>query len=113
MTQRMDELEGNKRTDYMSIPVSISLNQPLITSNPLKWATHIEPERYKQAQQQYAANQEAIAIRTLNHYFDLLLAKENTHIAKQNLQNADKLYEVALGKKKIGLISDNDLLQLK
>lgn len=113
MTQRMDELEGNKRTDYMSIPVSISLNQPLITSNPLKWATRIEPERYKQAQQQYAANQEAIAIRTLNHYFDLLLAKENTHIAKQNLQNADKLYEVALGKKKIGLISDNDLLQLK
>ena len=113
IAQRMDELEGNKRTDYMSIPVSISLNQPLITSNPLKWAIRIEPERYKQAQQQYAVNQEAIAIRTLNYYFDLLLAKENSHIAKQNLQNADKLYEVAQGKKKIGLISDNDLLQLK
>lgn len=113
MAQRIDELEGDKRTDYMSVPVSISLNQPLITSNPLKWSMRIEPERYKQAQQQYSVNQEAIAIRTINYYFDLLLAMENIRMSKQNLQNADKLYEVAQSKKKIGLISNHDLLQLK
>lgn len=113
MAQRIDELEGDKRTNYMSVPVSISLNQPLITSNPLKWSMRIEPERYKQAQQQYSVNQEAIAIRTINYYFDLLLAMENIRMSKQNLQNADKLYEVAQSKKKIGLISNHDLLQLK
>lgn len=43
----------------------------------------------------------------------MLLAKENVGIARQNLKNADKLYEVAKAKRSMGQISENDLLQLE
>ena len=42
-----------------------------------------------------------------------MLAKENLGTAKQNQTNADHLYEVALAKRKMGQISENELLQLK
>ena len=41
------------------------------------------------------------------------MVKENVSIAKQNLENAEKLYEVAKAKRKMGQISENDVLQLK
>ena len=50
---------------------------------------------------------------TINYFFNLLLAKENVGIAKQNLENAEKLYEVAKAKRQMGQISENDVLQLK
>ena len=34
-------------------------------------------------------------------------------IARQNLENADKLYEIAVAKRKIGHISESELMQLK
>ena len=37
----------------------------------------------------------------------------NRDIAEQTLRNATQLYDIALGKKHLGLISDNDLQQLK
>ena len=45
--------------------------------------------------------------------FDLLLAKETLGTARQNLTNANQLYEVAIAKRKMGQISENELLQLK
>ena len=50
---------------------------------------------------------------TINYFFNLLLAKENVGIAQQNLENAEKLYEVAKAKRQMGQISENDVLQLK
>ncbi len=52
-------------------------------------------------------------MRAITYYFNLLLAKENLGTAKQNQTNADHLYEVALAKRKMGQISENELLQLK
>lgn len=43
----------------------------------------------------------------------MLLARENVAIARQNLENAEKLYEVAKAKRRMGQISENDVLQLK
>ena len=51
-------------------------------------------------------------MRAITYYFNLLLAKENLGTAKQN-QTSDHLYEVALAKRKMGQISENELLQLK
>lgn len=50
-----------------------------------------------------------------DHYlfFELLLAKEALATAQQNKANSDRLYEVAIAKRKMGQISENDLLQLK
>ena len=111
--ERIDELDGDRCTEYMSVPFNVVFSQPLITSNPLRWDMKIEPEKYKQAQQQYAVGQEGIAMRTISYYFDLLLAKINVEIDRQNLENSEKLLQIAQGKRARGLISDNDVLQLR
>ena len=56
---------------------------------------------------------EEITMRTINYYFNLLLAKENLNISRQNLANSRKLHEAAKAKRKMGQISENDVLQLK
>ncbi|MDR0685997.1 MAG: TolC family protein [Dysgonamonadaceae bacterium] len=111
--QRIDQLDGAKTTGYMSVPYSVTLNQPLFNPMALKWAMRIEPERFKEAKQQYQSNIESIYMKTIDCYFELLLAQANLDIAQINSVNAEKLYNIAQGKKTLGLISDNDLLQLE
>lgn len=111
--ERWDQLGKNSSTNYMSIPFSISLLQPLFSINEYKWKNIIEPEKFEGAKQEYLVNLEKIAIQAIAYYFDLLLAYVNINIAKQNLENSSKLLDIALNKKRMGLISDNDLLQLK
>lgn len=111
--QRIDQLDGDRKTSWLSVPAVVTLEQPLVTARPLRWSMKIEPERYKEAQQQFAVDMETVSIRTIQHYFNLLLAMANREIAEQTLKNATELYDIALGKKHLGLISDNDLLQLK
>jgi len=111
--ERIEQLDGNKKTGWLSVPAAITLEQPLITDRPLWWAMKIEPERYREAQQQFAVNMEIVSIKTIQYYFDLLLAMVNRNIAEQNLKNATQLFDIASGKKHLGLISDNDLQQLK
>ena len=52
-------------------------------------------------------------IQSINYFFQLLLAKEALSTAKQNKENAERLYQVAQAKRQMGQISENDLLQLK
>jgi outer membrane protein TolC len=111
--QRIDQLGNDKTTGYLSVPFSFTLNQPLFSPKTLKWAMRIEPERYREARQQYRADLESVHMKTINYYFDLLLAQTNLDIAVINQVNATKLHDIAKGKKSIGLISDNDLLQLE
>ena len=41
------------------------------------------------------------------------MAGEQVRIAEQNVQTAEKLYEVAQAKRRMGSISENDVLQMK
>ena len=109
----LKQLDGNKRSNYMSIPVALTLNQPIFGVNKIKWNRRIEPVRYKEAKAAFLSATENVTINTINIFFDLLLAKANVNISEQNLANANKLYEVAKAKRKMGQISENDLLQLK
>lgn len=98
---------------FMSIPVTLQLNQPIFGVNNLKWNKRIEPVRYAEAKAAFITATEEVTMRTITYYFNLLLAKETLGTAKQNLSNADHLYEVAIAKRKMGQISENELLQLK
>lgn len=102
---------GNKR--YMITPVSLTLNQPIFGVNHLKWNRRIEPVRYAEAKANFLTETEEITMNCIGYFFGLLIACENVNIAKQNLANAQKLYEVAITKRKMGKISENDLLQLR
>lgn len=99
--------------EFMSVPVSLTLTQPIFGVNNQKWHRRIEPVRYQEAQAAYMESVEEVTIATITHYFNLLLADDNLDICKQNLANAEKLYEIAVAKRKIGHISESELMRLK
>lgn len=110
--QRIDQLD-NHATGYLSVPFSVSLQQPLFHAKTLKWAMRIEPEKYREAIKQYLADIENVHLNVINYYFDLLLAMVNFDIAQVNFNNAVKLFDIAKGKRSLGLISQNEIYQLE
>lgn len=109
----MKQLGGAGGKQYMSVPVALKLTQPLFGVNRLKWSRRMEPVRYAEAKAAFISATEEVTMRTITFYFHLLLARENVMTALQNRKNADYLYEVAQAKRKMGQISENELLQLR
>ena len=108
-------LGGSRRgaDQFMSLPIAVTLSQPLFGVNHLKWNRRIEPLRYREAQARFLTETEQVAMKAVSLFFNLLIAGEQVGIAKQNLQTAEKLYEVAQAKRQMGTISENDVLQLR
>ena len=104
---------GNRQERYMSVPFALTLRQPIFGVNSAKWNRRIEPVRYAEAQAAFLSATEQVTMSAIGYFFNLLLAEENVNIARQNLSNAESLYEVAESKHTMGIISDNDLLQLR
>ena len=107
------QLDAGRSRQFMSVPVGLELTQPIFGVNTLKWDRRIEPVRYAEAKAAFIEATEEVTMTTITYFFDLLLAKETLATARQNKENADRLYEVAIAKRKMGQISENDLLQLK
>ena len=104
---------GRDGRQFMAVPVVLTLNQPIFGVNGVKWNRRIEPLRYTEAQANFLSTTEKVTMSVIQYFFNLLLAQENVNIARQNLKNAEKLYEVAESKRRMGRISENDLLQLR
>ena len=111
--ERMDQLGLDRVGNFLSVPFSFTLSQPLLAYNPYKWEKKTEPLRYETSRQEYVADIENVNISTVSYYFDLLIAQSDLETAHQNRQNASNLYEVALAREKLGTISDSDLMQLR
>ena len=109
----MKQLGNSGDRHLMSVPVTLKLTQPILGVNNVKWNRRIEPVRYAEAKAEFITTTEEVTMRAITYYFDLLLAKETLGTARQNLTNANQLYEVAIAKRKMGQISENELLQLK
>lgn len=107
------QLGSHPYNRFMSIPASITLTQPIFGVNNIKWSRKIEPLRYEEAKAEFISASENVAENTIRYYFALLMANENRMIAQQNLDNAQRLYEVAKEKRVMGRISQNDLLQME
>lgn len=108
---RMYGNDGGNR--FMTIPVALTLNQPIFGTNTMKWQSKIEPVRYSEAKAAFLSATEDVARATVEYYFSLILSRTNLGIAEQNLATAEKLYAVAKEKRKMGQISENDLLQME
>lgn len=116
LTSSLDYLKqvgSNGMKKFMSIPVSLELTQPIFGVNNLKWSRRIEPVRYAEAKAAFISATESVTMKTITYFFQLLLAKEVLGTAQQNELNAERLYEIAGAKRKMGQISENELLQLK
>lgn len=104
---------GGGGNQLMSLPFAITITQPIFGVNHVKWNRRIEPLRYREAKARFLTETEQVAMQAINLFFNLLLAGEQVHIAQQNLATAEKLYEVALAKREMGTISENDVLQMR
>ncbi len=107
------QLSGERYNRFMSIPVALTLNQPVFGVNTIKWDRRIEPVRYAEAKAEFLSATEEVAMNAINYFFNLLSAREKVSIERQNLQNAVRLHEVAKAKREMGQISGNDLLQME
>ena len=108
----LEFLNSNKTNRYMSIPVSLTLTQPIFGVNTFKWKRCISPLEYKVAQAQYVQQVENITINAIHYFFQLAAAHEEVNSAKQNLDNANKLHEIGVSKRQLGQISESELMQL-
>lgn len=109
----MRQLSGDKYNNFMSIPVALTLRQPLFAANDIKWKRRIEPVRYAEARARFMSETEEVAMEAIRLFFNVLMAADKLACSCQNLGNARKLYEVAQAKRRMGQISENDLLQIE
>jgi outer membrane protein TolC len=107
------QLGKSAYNEYMSIPFGITLQQPIFGVNRHRWRRRIEPIRYKEAKAAYIEHVERVTLSTITYFFNLLQAKEQLAIANQNLENAVKLHDIAIARRKIGHISENEQIQLE
>lgn len=107
------QLGKGTHNEYMSVPFGITLTQPIFGVNNLKWNRRIEPVRYKRAKAAYIESVEDITVISIQYFFNLLHAKEDLAISIQNHENAIKLLDIAIAKRKIGHISESELMQLE
>jgi outer membrane protein TolC len=107
-----NDFENDSR-NYITVPVSIGLTQPLFRYNSLRWQKKTEPLKYTAAKQTFLSNIEAVHTQAVQNFFSLALAQSNKQIAEMNYANADTLYEIAQGRYKLGTIAENELLELQ
>ena len=107
------QLGSGAYNEFMSVPIGLTLTQPIFGVNDQKWKRRIEPVRYEEAKAAFMESVETVTLTTITHYFNLLLAEDKYAICRQNLENAEKLYDIAVAKRKIGQISEMELIQLK
>lgn len=94
-------------------PLMITYSQPLTTYNRFKWLKKTEPLKYEKQKKAYLSSMEEIAIQAINKFFELASAQLNYDIAKINYKNADTLYHLGNGRYTIGIIAEDELLQLE
>lgn len=109
----MRQFDNAGSNRFLTIPVALTLSQPIFGVNTLKWDSRIEPVRYAEAKAAFLSATEDVAISTISYYFKLILSRANLDIARQNLETAVKLYDIAVEKRRMGQISENDLLQME
>lgn len=101
------------REEFVTVPTSIRLVQPILQYNEFKWQKKIEPVRYETAKRTFLASLENVHQTAVMNFFSLALAQINQEIADMNYSNADTLYRIAQGRYDLGTISEDELLQMQ
>ena len=57
----LKQLDGDKSKRYMSVPIALTLNQPIFGVNNIKWDRRIEPVRYAEAKASFLSATENVA----------------------------------------------------
>ena len=113
--RKQNFLEDNseRATQFTTKPISLSITQPLNGYNQFRWAKLIDPLRYEEAKQTYIVDIESVASMAVRNFFSLAIAEVNLNMAETNYKNQVALYEIASGRFEMGVIAEDQLLQVK
>ncbi len=110
--QRFDDFNGRLRR-YNTQPFAVGITQPLRGFNALAWARRTEPVRYQEGQRQATADRAAVAQRTTELFFDVLVQQQQVALADQNARVAGEMLRLGREKLRLGRASEADLLLLE
>lgn len=71
----LKQLDGDKSKRYMSVPIALTLNQPIFGVNNIKWDRRIEPVRYAEAKASFLSATENVTRTTINYFFQSFVGK--------------------------------------
>jgi outer membrane protein TolC len=108
---RFDLLSQNGLTNWQATPLIVSVSQPLLRFNELKFQWQLAKLRYKQNSRLYAERSEDLSIQITQTYFDAVNAEAELKLAEFNLSVNDTLLRMAKGRYNLGKIGEDDLLQ--
>lgn len=111
--ERIDILSDPTSTNWLSVPVSVGINQPLFKYNPMRWELKERPLLRDRAIQQYSENLEEVSQQTTNYFFELISAQKEEELASQTMLYNDTIFQLSKGRFKMGKIAENELLQVE
>lgn len=106
-------LGGSQSDSYQTTPISIGYQQSLNGYNALKWEAKIEPVKFEKAKKELIESREALAIKSVDKFFNLAGAQIQLNIAENNMASADTLYRIGKGRFQVGTVTQDDLLKLE
>lgn len=99
--------------NYNATPVRIGLIQPLMAFNAFKWEHKTAPLEYQKAKQDFIYELQTINLKTVDLFFNWVLASKKVEIAKENKESAEKLFKIGKKRYDLGSIERNDVLNLE
>ncbi|MDE6437481.1 MAG: TolC family protein, partial [Muribaculaceae bacterium] len=79
------QLSGQTGNSFMSIPVALTLTQPLFAANDVKWNRRIEPVRYAEARARFISDTEEVAMEAISDFFNGIIARDELADSRQPL----------------------------
>ena len=110
--QRTDNLVTDDKS-YQGSPVRLTVRQPLLAFNPLKWDRELLPLRQQVAERDLVAARAAARLEATDRFFDLVTADQERRIAELNQTANEQLFAVAEERFALGKINRGDLVQLR
>ncbi len=109
--QRFQMSGAQQVRTWSSAPMTVTLSQPILRPNTIKWDTREQDLRTEIAERQYLEARESVAAATASAFFDLYSARSSLQNATHNAAVNDTLYTLNKGRYQVGKIGENDLLQ--
>ncbi|RZJ92617.1 MAG: TolC family protein [Chryseobacterium sp.] len=109
---RFDDFYFN-RNQYNSVPVNISLAQPLLSLNPYKWDKKIEQLKLEGSEKELTAAASKLALSVSRLFFDVIEAQADYELAKKNIESQQAIFDIENKRINLGTTSKEKILQIK
>jgi outer membrane protein len=111
--QRIDLFGDNSSRSYLSSPLNVSLSQPLLGFNAMRWQRKLEPVRYEFNKLLAVEARENIRLESARLYYEVLINQINEEVANKSKSAQDTIYRISQGRFEMGKIAENDLLKIE